>query len=85
MALELEAYRHNATKTCQAPTRIGHLPCAAWLQLATASGNVVFFDQHGVPFAVPAASPMIQAMPDPRDGTWHYTIAASVAERQVAT
>ncbi|WP_153065816.1 hypothetical protein [Achromobacter xylosoxidans] len=23
---------------------------------------------------------MIQATPDPRDGTWHYTIAASVAE-----
>ncbi|WP_192492132.1 hemagglutinin repeat-containing protein [Achromobacter sp. ACM03] len=54
--------------------------CRAAIQLATASGNVVFFDQRGVPFAVPADSPMIQATPDPRDGTWHYTIAAGVAE-----
>jgi len=41
---------------------------------------VVFFDQQGVPFAAPADPPMIQAAPDPRDGTWHYSIAASVAE-----
>ncbi len=54
--------------------------CGVAIQLATTSGNVVFFDQHGVPFAVPADSPMIQATPDPRDGSWHYTIAASVAE-----
>ncbi|WP_155865155.1 hemagglutinin repeat-containing protein [Achromobacter xylosoxidans] len=54
--------------------------CRAAIQLATASGNVVFFDQRGAPFAVPADSPMIQATLDPLDGTWHYTIAASVAE-----
>jgi filamentous hemagglutinin len=54
--------------------------CRAAIQLATASGNVVFFDKQGKPFAVPADSPMIQTTPDPRDGTWHYTIAASVAE-----
>jgi filamentous hemagglutinin len=54
--------------------------CRAAIQLATASGNVVFFDKQGTPFAVPADSPMIQATPDPRDGTWHYTLAASVAE-----
>ncbi|WYX27003.1 DUF6862 domain-containing protein [Achromobacter xylosoxidans] len=54
--------------------------CRTAVQLATASGNVVFFDRQGKPLAVPADSPMIQATPDPRDGTWHYTIAASVAE-----
>ncbi|MGE8642641.1 MAG: DUF6862 domain-containing protein, partial [Achromobacter sp.] len=54
--------------------------CRAAIQLATASGNVVFFDKQGKPFAVPADSPMIQATPDPRDGTWHYTLSASVAE-----
>ncbi|AYD67039.1 filamentous hemagglutinin N-terminal domain-containing protein [Achromobacter sp. B7] len=54
--------------------------CRAAIQLATASGNVVFFDKQGKPLAVPAGSPMIQATPDLRDGTWHYTIAASVAE-----
>ncbi|MFY4257086.1 DUF6862 domain-containing protein [Achromobacter xylosoxidans] len=56
--------------------------CRTAVQLAVASGNVVFVDQHGVPFAVPADSPMIQATPDPRDGSWHYSIAASVAEGQ---
>ncbi|MCI1835346.1 DUF6862 domain-containing protein [Achromobacter sp. HNDS-1] len=54
--------------------------CGVAIQLATTSGNFVFFDQRGVPFAVRADSPMLQASPDPRDGTWHYTIAASVAE-----
>ncbi|MNX72147.1 hypothetical protein D3C86_1034890 [compost metagenome] len=54
--------------------------CRAAVQLATATGNVVFFDKQGKPTAVPTNSPIIQATPDPRDGTWHYTIAASVAE-----
>lgn len=54
--------------------------CRAAIQLATASGNVVFFDKQGKPLAVPAGSPTIQATPDLRDGTWHDTIAASVAE-----
>lgn len=40
----------------------------------------MLFDLRGVPFAVRADSPMLQASPDPLDGTWHYTIAASVAE-----
>ncbi|WP_338880431.1 hemagglutinin repeat-containing protein [Achromobacter veterisilvae] len=54
--------------------------CGAAIKLATASGNIVFFDTQGKPIAVPADSPMIQATPDPRDGTFHYTISASVAE-----
>lgn len=40
----------------------------------------MLFDQRGVPFAVRADSPMLQASPDPLDGTWPYTIAANVAE-----
>ncbi|MCD0501022.1 hypothetical protein LP085_29510 [Achromobacter sp. MY14] len=41
---------------------------------------MVLFDKQGKPTAVPADSPFIQVTPDPRDGTFHYTLAASVAE-----
>ncbi len=58
----------------------GSALCRAAVQLAVASGNVVFFDKQGRPTAVPADSPVIQATPDPRDGTFHYTLSASVAE-----
>ncbi|WP_336603817.1 DUF6862 domain-containing protein, partial [Bordetella sp. 02P26C-1] len=54
--------------------------CRAAIKLATTSGNVVFFDGYGSPVVVPADSPMIQATPNLRDGTFHYGIAASVAE-----
>ncbi|MNV31734.1 hypothetical protein D3C71_1230540 [compost metagenome] len=70
----------NRGKGTSERMRPGSLLCRAAAQLAVASGNVVFFDKHGKPTAVPANSPIIQATPDPRDGTFHYTISASVAE-----
>lgn len=53
--------------------------CGAAVRVAQEMGNVVFFGPDG-PHAFPENSPVIQATPDPRDGTFHYTLAASVTE-----
>ncbi|OEZ65950.1 filamentous hemagglutinin [Janthinobacterium sp. HH103] len=54
--------------------------CAVLTNRAIAYGNRVIYDHKNLPHAISKNEPMLQAIPDYRAGTYHYTQAASLRD-----